>query len=156
MGGAIYVQDSDYTIFAGYQTFFSVLQKSDKKPNFYFSDNTVIQAGDALYGGSGNVNDLKLNSNTSSNGRSLAATTPFRICRCNNLKPKCYDKRDRISIAYIKLLPGQTFNIEVVAVGHWDGTVPANIHAEYGYGMEEKLPKIQQIQSVGRQCTNLS
>ena len=36
-------------------------------------------------------------------------------------------------------------------MGYWDGTVPANIHAEL---MEEKLPKTQQIQSVGRQCTN--
>ena len=54
------------------------------------------------------------------------------------------------------LLPGQTLNIEVVAVGYWDGTVPANIHAEFGYRMEEKLPKSQQIQSVGQRCTNLS
>ena len=41
-------------------------------------------------------------------------------------------------------------------MGRWDGVVPANIHAEFRYRMEEKLPKPQQIQSVGRRCTNLS
>ena len=41
-------------------------------------------------------------------------------------------------------------------MGHWDGTVPANIHAEFRYRMEEKLPKPQQTQSVGRRCTRLS
>ena len=41
-------------------------------------------------------------------------------------------------------------------MGYWDGAVPANIYAEFRYRTEEKLPKTQQIQSVGRQCTNLS
>ena len=157
-GGAIYVQDHIdyiYAIRRGYQPFFSVIQTSDKKPYFYFSNNTAIQAGDALYGGWGNVNNLEFN-NTAGSDWSLTASTPFRICRCINSQPKCYHRRGRIYIAHINLLPGQTFNIEVVAVGNWNGTVPANIRAEFRYRMEEKLPENQRIQSVGRMCTNLS
>ena len=157
VGGAIYVQDSDYASRTGHHhAFFSKAVNSDKKPIFHFSNNTAIQAGDALYGGGGNVNDIKFN-NTASTGWSLAATTPFRICRCENSKPKCYGNRKIYYIGiHVNLLPGQTFNFEVVAVGHWNGTVPANIHAELRYRMEEKLPKTQQIQSVGRRCTNIS
>ena len=153
VGGAIYVHDSDYGRLHGRRPFFSVLHKTGKKPNFYFSNNTATQAGDALYGGSGNVNDLKFN-NTASSDWSLAATTPFQICLCINAQPKCYYKHAHN--VNVNLLPGQTFNIEVVAVGNWNGTVPANIHADFRYRMEDKLPKTQQIQSVGRQCTNLS
>jgi hypothetical protein len=161
VGGAIYVQDSDYTRIGhhNYRTQFFSIPNTIKKPTFYFSNNTAIQAGDALYGGGGNVDDIKFN-NTASTDWSIAATTPFRLCRCKNSKPKCdsYDRYDRrrLYITHVNLLPGQTFDIEVVAVGYWDGTVPANIHAEFRHRMEEKLPKTQQIQSVGRQCTNLS
>jgi hypothetical protein len=160
VGGAIYVQDLDYTRigYRHYHTeFFNINPNSIKKPTFHFSNNTAIQAGDALYGGGGNADDIKFN-NTAGTDWSIAATTPFRICRCQNSKPKCYDisKYNAYYIKQVNLLPGQTFNIEVVAVGYWDGTVPANIYAEFRYRMEEKLPKRQQIQSVGRQCTNLS
>jgi hypothetical protein len=160
VGGAIYVQDSNYPLRVGHHRyltrFFFNNPNTTKKPTFYFSNNTAIQAGDALYGGGGNAEDIKFN-NTASTDWSIAATTPFRICSCESSKPKCY-RYNRRTIAHINLLPGQTFNIEVVAVGYWDGTVPANIYAEYRLGMDskEKLPKPQQIQSVGRQCTNLS
>ena len=156
VGGAIYVQDSDYARIGPSHdhTFFSNTPNSLKKPTFHFSNNTAFQAGDALYGGGGNVNDIKFNK-TASTDWSIAATTPFRICTCEHSKLKCYKYR-KIYITHISLLPGQTFNIEVVAMGHWNGTVPANIHAEFKYRMEEKLPKNQQIQSVGRTCTNLS
>ena len=156
VGGAIYVQDSDDYRKVEHGRFFSCnALSSRKKPTFHFSNNTAIQAGDALYGGGGNVNDIKFN-NTASTGWSIAATTPYQICRCKNSKPRCYPSHNSRTIENIYLLPGQTFNIEVVAVGYWDGTVPANIHAEFRYRMEEKLPKTQQIQSVGRQCTSLS
>ena len=160
VGGAIYVQDSDYARIGRrkYYTQFFNIRNSNKKQAFHFSNNTAIHAGDDLYGGGGNANDIKFN-NTANTDWSLAATTPFRICRCEDSKPKCngYCRHDKYyNTAKINLLPGQTFNIEVVAVGYWDGTVPANIHAEFRSRMEKKLPQIQQIQSVGRQCTNLS
>ena len=91
VGGAIYVQDSDYERIGrrNYHTqFFFNIPNSNKKPTFHFSNNTAIQAGDALYGGGGNANDIKFN-NTASTGWSIAATIPFRICRCKNSKPKC-------------------------------------------------------------------
>ena len=160
VGGAIYVQDSDY-IRVGrphYHSKFFFIDPPNTKPTFHFSNNTAIQAGDAIYGGGGNVHDIKFN-NTASTGWSTAATTPFRICKCEYSQPKCkgHYRNDTIyNEAYINLLPGQTLNIEVVAVGYWNGTVPANIYAQFRYKMEEKLLKIQQIQSVGRQCTNLS
>ncbi|MCG8624232.1 MAG: hypothetical protein MJE68_19835, partial [Proteobacteria bacterium] len=157
VGGAIYVQDSDYAKIGGYHAFFSKALSTDKKPTFLFSNNTAIQAGDALYGGGGNVNDIKFN-NAASTDWSLAATTPFRICICKNSKPKCYhrSKYHRIYTENTNLLPGQTFYFEVVTVGYWNGIVPANIYAEFKNRMEVILPKPQQIQSVGRQCTNLS
>ena len=157
VGGAIYVRDSDYARI-GYPHYCTFIKPNTvKKPTFHFSNNTATQAGDALYGGGGNTHDIKFN-NTASTDWSLAATTLFQICRCENSKPKCNhrSRNNRIYTEHINLLPGQTFNIEVVAVGYWNGTVPANIHAEFKNKMDKKLPKTQQIQSVGRRCTNLS
>ena len=145
VGGAIYVQDSDYVRIGSYHyqspVFFNIPNLT-KEPVFYFSNNTAIKAGDAVYGGGGNAHDIKFN-NTASTGWSLAATTPFRICTCKNSKPKCNHRYKTYYTELTNLLPGQTFNIEVVAVGYWDGTVPANIHAEFRSRMEQKLPKTQ-------------
>ena len=87
VGGAIYVQDFDYERIGhrSHRTrFFFINPNTIKKPTFHFSNNTAIQAGDALYGGGGNVNDIKFN-NSASTGWSIAAITPFRICRCKIL-----------------------------------------------------------------------
>ena len=88
------------------------------KPDFFFTNNTAIQAGDALYGGTANSRDLIFNNSVNSNW-SLASTEPFKVCMCVSSKPQCSSR----NINTI-LLPGQTFNNEVVAVGKWDGTVP--------------------------------
>ena len=76
VGGAIYVQDSDYARIGHYKyhtKFFFINPNIIKKPTFHFGNNTAIQAGDALYGGVGNANDIKFN-NTASTGWSIAAS----------------------------------------------------------------------------------
>ena len=150
VGGAIFVQDSDYVTEFGYMKFFDAASYKATKPNFFFSNNTAIQAGDALYGGTGNSNDLTFNNSVNSDW-SLASTEPFKVCRCIKSKPQCnslYMNTD--------LLPGQTFNIEVVAVGKWDGTVPSNIQAQFRLPTEGRIAQTQLIQSVKRKCTMLS
>lgn len=55
------------------------------KPHFLFSNNTAVQAGDALYGGSGNSKDLTFNNSESVNSkRSLESTESFnyKVCLC--------------------------------------------------------------------------
>ena len=150
VGGAIFVQDSDYVTESGYQKFFAIVSYKASKPNFFFSNNTAIQAGDSLYGGSGNNNDLTFNNSVNSNW-SLGSTEPFKVCKCVESKPQCSSV-----IINTDLLPGQTFNIEVVAVGYWDGTVPSNIQAQFEPPTDGKIAHTQLIQSVGRQCTKLS
>ena len=90
VGGAIYVQDSDYAKIGhrNYHTQFINIPNSNKKQAFHFNTNNAIHAGDTLYGGGGNANDIKFN-NTANTDWSLAATTPFRICTCEDSKPKC-------------------------------------------------------------------
>ena len=63
VGGAIYVQDYEYARIGHYRAFFS--NTVNVRPTFHFSNNTAIQAGDALYGGGGNANDIKFNNTAS-------------------------------------------------------------------------------------------
>ena len=152
VGGAIFVQDSDYFKVDGYQKFFDTISSNKGiKPAFCFINNTAIQAGDILFGGNGNSNDLTFKNSVNSNW-SLASTEPFKVCNCVTSKPRCSFPH------YINttLLPGQTFNIEVVAVGTWGGTVPSNIQAQLSQPTEGKIAQTQLIQSVGRKCTKLS
>ena len=153
VGGAIFVQDFDYLsgdyLNNDYKKFL-IRQSKDTNPTFHFINNTAIQAGSAVYGGSGNSKDFHFN-NSQRGDLSVATSNPFKVCMCINSIPDC-----SIISKEFKLIPGQVHKIEVVAVGQWDGTVPANIQAKFTRQVHGKLERKEYIQSVERNCTNLT
>lgn len=54
--------------------------------------------------------------------------------------------------AHIKVFPGQTFEIEVVAVGQGFGMIPASVRAEAGINV---ISQLQKLQDTENHCTNL-
>ena len=121
VGGAIFVQDYDYTSQRRIYKFILESQQGIKPLNFNFINNSAIQAGDTLYGGIGNKKDFAFD-NSDKNRLSEGSTNPFRVCMCINSRPNCKFKK-----GHFHPIPGQLFKIDVVAVGEWNGVVPANI-----------------------------
>jgi hypothetical protein len=149
VGGAIFVQDYYYM---SWGTIFEFVQESKsgiKPPNFNFINNSAIQAGDALYGGTGNKKDFTFD-NSNRDRLSEGSTNPFRVCMCINSSPHCKTKEKRF-----RLIPGQLFKIDVVAVGQWNGVVPANIQLKLNE-TNATVKANEYIQSTGRNCTRLT
>ena len=157
VGGGIFVQDFDYlqvsySIRKGYYKKFF---KGSKNGNniFTFMNNTAAQAGSALYGGIGNSKDLSFD-NSDTTDLSVGATNPNKVCLCIDSVPNC----SNIVPPHIDILPGQTHEFEVAAVGEWDGTVPSNIQVVLGLQIERAgitLKEDEYIQSVSKSCSKL-
>jgi hypothetical protein len=158
-GGAIFVKDADYTnVLTGnrYGHFVSTLLfENSPKIHLHFSKNSAKLSGNDLYGGwidSYRIRDIFLLSwfpPGSSDIRYAIASDPIRICICKSAFPMC-NQTD----FPIKAFPGQTFQLEVVAVGQRMGIVPSVVTAEFSDG-EGRLGEGQTIQGAGRECTAL-
>ena len=152
VGGAIFVQDYDYIVIlysdGHYQKFIEVTSKAIK-PNINFINNMADQAGSVLYGGTANKKDFSFN-NSNKDNLSIGSTSPFMVCMCKNSIPKC-----RIRSLFYNLIPGQPFKIDIVAVGQWNGVVPANIQVKFKETSTTKVKANEYIQSSGRNCTKL-
>ena len=161
-GGAIFVKDEDYVeLMTGYESKYFVSKPSifeiySPKIHLHFSHNTAKVSGYDLYGGQIDSRQLR---NTfllswfppNSNDIHYAiASDPVRICVCEGAFIMC-NQTDY----HIKPFPGQTFQIEVVAVGQRMGIVPAVVTAEFSDG-EGRLGDGQAIQGAGRKCTALN
>ena len=83
--------------------------------------------------------------------RYAIASDPIRICICEDAFPMC-NQTDY----HVKAYPGQTFQIEVVAVGQRMGIVPSVITTELSDGEGLRLGEGQAIQGAGRECTALN
>jgi hypothetical protein len=150
VGGAIFVQDYDYTSREAISKFVQESKSGIKPPNFKFINNSAIQAGDALYGGAGNKKDFAFD--ISNRDRlSEGSTNPFRVCICINSTPHCKIKEKRF-----RPIPGQLFKIDVVAIGQWNGVVPANIQLKLNETSNATVKANEYIQSAGRNCTTLT
>ena len=153
VGGAIYVHDYDfiYRQHSRTESRYHKFMEISSAPNQYitFINNTAIQAGNALYGGTGNKKTFFFD-NSNKDNLSVGSTNPFKVCICNNLIPNC-------SIRWLKyhLIPGKSFKIDLVAVGQWNGVVPANIQIEIKESSQAKVKASEHIQSTGRKCTQL-
>ena len=78
------------------------------------------------------------------------SSNPLRICLCCHSSPAC------IPLKQIDIFPGQTFQIEAVAVGQRYGIVPSIVSAELLESDGNRhLDQGQEVQSVGRECTKL-
>ena len=148
VGGAIFVQDYDYRNLLNYYRFIQISKANP--PNFNFLNNSAAQAGDVLYGGTGNKDDFSFN-NSNNGNFSVGSTDPFKVCICTNSVPNCeiYEKR-------YHPIPGQSLKINAVAVGQWNGVVPANIQIKFRATSNAKAKPNEYIQSVGRNCTTLT
>lgn len=80
----------------------------------------------------------------------LLFTNPFKVCICTDSVPNC-----SIHWLYYRLIPGKPFKIDLVAVGQWNGIVPANIQLEIRKPSQAKVKASEYIHSTGRDCTEL-
>ena len=115
-----------------------------KMTNVYVYNNTASFAGNNIFGGSikhcYNIQTFEMNHSNTFNKEiyqkifkvpnntiefSSISSLPQRVCLCQNKKPDCKIK------SYIKpnKFPGETFSIEAVLVGQFDGTVPGTVEA---------------------------
>ena len=169
-GGAIFVKDSDYlnslthepdTYFIRRPTY--TIQVSLLEPNHSthaiiidLSKNTATISGNDIYGGwidSYSVAYLGIISSEryeSGDHHNAISSDPTRICMCVKSVPQC-----EITEHQEKVFPGQTFEIEAVAVGQRMGIVPSVVIIEPSDN-EASLDKGQNIQSVNRNCSTVN
>ena len=151
-GGAIFVKDSDYV--NSLRTSYDSLRMTGLGEFvLIFSSNTADLAGDDIYGGwidsLPNSNSHQLITIFQNNSLDTVTSNPTRVCMCSNSNPVC-----NFTEYGLNLSPGQTFEIEVVAVGQRIGTVPSIVSILESPD-KGSLTAGQEVQSVGRQCTTL-
>ena len=81
---------------------------------------------------------------------SAISSNPSRVCMCSEFKPNC-----SITTFELQLLPGQSLQIQAVAVGQRFGTVPTTVFAAYENSSTE-IDEVQQVQNVRKVCTTLN
>ena len=134
----------------------TIFEPYSPKLHLHFSHNTAKVSGNDLYGG--RIDSRRLRHEfflswfppNGSDIRYAIASDPIRVCICEGVFPMC-NQTDY----HIKAFPGQTFQIEVVAVGQRMGIVPAVVTTEFSDG-EGRLGEGQAIQGAGRECTALN
>ena len=150
-GGAIFVKDSDYV--SSCTSYDSLRMTGLGEFVLIFSSNTADLAGDDIYGGwidsLPNSNSHQLITIFQNNSLDAVTSNPTRVCICSNSIPVRNFTEYRLN-----LFPGQTFEIEVVAVGQRIGTVPSIVSILESPN-KGSLSAGQEVQSVGRQCTTL-
>ena len=60
---------------------------------------------------------------------SSIASPPRRVCLCHNKKPNCTS----MPCHSLQVFPGETFSLEVVLVGQYNGTVPGTVQASLSH-----------------------
>ena len=155
-GGAIFIEDSDYIkIYIKATKFHHSIVSLLGKLVLHFSSNRAALAGDDIYGGRIDSDaDLSkfyfpLITLFHDNSSNTVTSNPTRICMCFKSIPLC-DTTEHQVYAF----PGQTFEIEAVAVGQRMGIVPTTVNV-LETPNEGSLSAGQDVQSVGRQCTIL-
>ena len=159
-GGAIFVDDSDYTdvLTTQYYDHFIQVLPTIQVPinvNVYFSNNTAEVAGDDIYGGwidtiLAQLIKLNLTGHPPQIDSLHAVTSdPIRVCICIHSLPMC-----NVTEYQTEIFPGESFEIEAVAVGQRMGIVPSVVSASFADG-EGRLGTGEDVQTVGKQCTAL-
>ena len=176
-GGGLYVTTHDITtglnIGLDVPICFFKLDHETSPPNISFIDNTAINAGSAIYGGSVDICQIvkshggKLNLESYQPGLqyfktafhfhknisdlSQISSNPYRVCLCTNMTLNC-----AINNQHTTAYPGQTFYIPAVAVGQMLGTVPSTVFSDFvGDNRDSFLGDLEQAQQVQGTCTEL-
>ena len=151
-GGAMFIEDSGYylnkfTQRIGLPFIFSYAKYEVQA---YFSENVAEQAGNDIYGGwIDRIQNARDSFILSDSSPYTVSSNPIRVCMCINSVPVC-----NITEYQKDIFPGQTFEIEVVAVGQRFGIVPSIVTAQISDG-EGSLSAGQNIQSTGKRCKSL-
>ena len=179
-GGAIYVDTLSYespNIELHHQCFYYGYRRQTE--NMYFCNNTAVQGGDSIYGGSidkcygrksttarhsefdlhnnnQNLDDITLFCN-SSDSSSVISSNPIRLCFCSNSNIYCDSVEQNVTA-----VPGQTIELSVVAVGQRYGitlaTVQSRLMIPYAAIPNMIYPHISELQTrqqAYRTCTKL-
>ena len=140
----------------------------------YFQNNTALEAGPALYGGSIDNCSLNFISSrppqsysyrivyrcptsgevfdyiTSSDQQSLdISSDPLYICPCEGGKIDC-----SVSSITRSVYPGGTIQVPIIAYGQRNGPTPAVIHVTHKHKI--KIDDLENIQSIKNNCTSLT
>ena len=148
-GGAIYIKYSVYiNAYIRVLNDFPLASYGEFVLNF--SSNTAALAGDDIYGGWIDIAlEYPLLTLFQGNSSTTVTSDPTHICLCSNSVPDC-----NIIEHSLMCFPGETFEIEAVAVGRRIGIVPSIISIIESPN-EDSLGLSQDVQSGGRQCTTL-
>ena len=162
-GGAIFVDDNTYKYAHRLQT--SAIQQIGASTHLSFSDNVAVIGGSNIYGGwidwsasNGNITFTTTvwNSLHFSEIYPEITSDPLRVCMCTNEFPNC----SITDLNLKQLYPGETMEIDVVAVGQREGTmlspVMANIEENNGHDHSGQIRDLQSIQIAQKTCTRLS
>ena len=149
-GGAIYVEDTSFRL---HKTECFIQSRDDGSlHSVEFENNTAGIAGSALFGGWIDIcktsNDIKPQDFLEFKSENSVSSTPTRVCICTNSAIDRHRNETQIEV-----FPGQTFEIEVVAVGQRFGVVPATIRAESEFNIVDHL---QELQRTENHCTKLN
>ena len=135
-----------------------------------FKNNFADVAGSVLYGGSidnckltpgldsynsGKVfNMLVHNNDTDYNTTSNISSNPLRICYCKNNLPDCSGSR----YIFLRVYPGETFQVSVAAVGQRNGMVPGTVRSSIDQRQYPgtNLQGSQYLQQTSSTCTQLN
>ena len=151
-GGAIYVEDTGFWVRTKIKYFVHIYYTDGKDGYVEFENNTAGLAGAALFGGWIDLcvteNGIKPSNMFDFKADDSVASNPTGVCMCTNSTINRYKTK-----AHITLFPGQTFEIEVVAVGQRFGIVPASIRAETA--RNSVIDQLQKIQDTASHCTIL-
>ena len=135
-------------------------------------NNTADIAGNNIFGGSIEYcymiqSNIQKHHNKSSNtlvfkkifnvpnntiDMSSISSPPRKICLCQNEKPNCKIK----SPSHQKRYPGETFSIDAVLVGQFNGTVPGTVEANlrYKHSSLKQGERVQKLSSTS--CDRLN
>ncbi len=193
-GGAIYVDTMSYAqpgsdlrkqYSIGYQCFFYRKCRPNKcdRKNLHFCNNTSVEGGDAIYGGSisrcyfrkstaeseshwKNINKRALQkfqqattfcSSYNTSFQTSVTSSPYYLCFCQSSGIFCNTVEKKTTI-----VPGQTIQLSVVAVGQLQGATLATAQARLMLPYTEQLnsnrpyiPRSQARQLLGLTCTKV-
>ena len=130
----------------------SLFIAANSYPYFHFKYNTAAVAGSAIYGNL-NSNDRQYFhfDDSLEDDFSAVSSNPVKICLCLHSKPDC-----NIINKTVQLFPGQIFELEAVAVGEVNGTVPTHVNAIFAQSSMGELQSNEYVQSVRKVCSKLS
>ena len=170
-GGALVIHDEDYRVtcmvnalnYFDNACFYQPVDIHDKATYLYFYENTAELSGNILYGGTIDFchdlttpRHLKIRAisifNSSNNRISDISSEPYKVCLCNLTGLADCSRTSK----YISVFPGERFQVGVMTVGQWNGSVPSSVLAFPDSRTDATLGSLQTPQQTYSTCTNLN